>query len=121
MTLTTITYLIYLLGSITLALYVGQVLFKNGQAFLDEIFAYSPKLAASVNQLLLVGFYLVNIGYIGLSMKMGIQVSSFDGMLVTLGTKVGTIMLILALMHFANIMILFRLRKGHIQSLPHSS
>ena len=58
-----LTYLLYLVITISLTVWVARTLFKNGAIFLIDIFHGNKELADSVNNLLLVGFYLVNIGY----------------------------------------------------------
>ena len=58
-----ITYSFYLAITIALTVWVARTLFKNGKVFLIDIFHGNKELADSVNNLLLVGFYLINIGY----------------------------------------------------------
>ncbi len=57
-----LTYCIYLVVTICLTIWIAKTLFKNGQVFLVDIFHGNKELAISVNNLLLVGFYLINIG-----------------------------------------------------------
>ena len=63
MNYTILTYSIYLPTTVLLTIWVARTLFKNGRVFLVEIFHRDEVLADSVNKLLLVGFYLVNVGY----------------------------------------------------------
>ena len=63
-----ITYMVYLAVSVALTVWVGRALFNNGRVFLVDIFRGNEALASSVNQLLLVGFYLVNLGYVVLTL-----------------------------------------------------
>lgn len=74
MNYTVITYLIYLVVSITLTAWVARTLFHNGRIFLVDCFLGKEDLADSVNRLLVVGFYLVNAGFIALYLKLGIEV-----------------------------------------------
>src|SRR5678809_71887 len=64
-------YLIYLTISITLTVWVARTLHKNGRIFLVDSFLGNEQLADSVNHLLVVGFYLINIGYVSLALKYG--------------------------------------------------
>ncbi|HKF94777.1 MAG TPA: hypothetical protein VKB96_09275, partial [Gammaproteobacteria bacterium] len=64
-----ITYLLYLAISIALTVWVAQTLFKNGRLFLVDVFHGNEALADSVNHLLVVGFYLINLGYVSLMLK----------------------------------------------------
>jgi len=105
-----ITYAIYLVLSIALTIWVARVLFKNGRIFLVDIFHGNNLLADSVNRLLLVGFYLVNIGYMSLALKEAGTIPDIQVVVEVLSRKVGWIILILGGMHFLNLLIFFKLR-----------
>ncbi|WEA00797.1 hypothetical protein [Mucilaginibacter sp. SJ] len=105
-----LTYIIYLLASIALTVWVAKVLFKNGRIFLVDIFHGNSELADSVNKLLVVGFYLVNIGYMSLALKEYGSIASMQVVVEVLSYKVGWIILILGGMHFLNLVIFFKLR-----------
>lgn len=105
-----LTYVIYLLASIALTVWVAKVLFKNGRVFLVDIFHGNSELADSVNKLLVVGFYLVNIGYMSLALKEYGSIASMQVVVEVLSYKVGWIILILGGMHFLNLVIFFKLR-----------
>ncbi len=105
-----LTYVIYLLASIALTVWVAKVLFKNGRIFLVDIFHGNSELADSVNKLLVVGFYLVNIGYMSLALKEYGSIASMQVVVEVLSYKVGWIILILGGMHFLNLVIFFKLR-----------
>ncbi|QEM11597.1 hypothetical protein [Mucilaginibacter rubeus] len=105
-----LTYVIYLLVSIALTVWVARVLFKNGRIFLVDIFHGNNELADSVNKLLVVGFYLINIGYMSLALKEYGAVGSMQVVVEVLSYKVGWIILILGGMHFLNLVIFFKLR-----------
>ena len=105
-----LTYVIYLLVSIALTVWVARVLFKNGRIFLVDIFHGNNELADSVNKLLVVGFYLVNIGYMSLALKEYGSIASMQVVVEVLSYKAGWIILILGGMHFLNLVIFFKLR-----------
>src|SRR6267142_750136 len=65
------TYLAYLGISVALTIWVARTLHKNGRIFLVDSFLGNENLADSVNHLLVVGFYLVNIGFVTLALKYG--------------------------------------------------
>jgi hypothetical protein len=105
-----LTYLVYLLVSIALTVWVAKVLFKNGRIFLVDIFHGNNELADSVNKLLVVGFYLVNIGYMSLALKETGNIGSTQVVVEVLSYKLGWIILILGGMHFLNLVVFFKLR-----------
>jgi hypothetical protein len=111
-----LTYLVYLSVSITLTILVANVLFKNGRIFLVDIFTGNEALADSVNKLLLVGFYLVNIGYASLALKESLEILNYQTVIERLSYKIGVIILLLGAMHFFNLFIFFRLRKRALQA-----
>ena len=61
---TVITYSIYLVIALSVTVWVARTLHKNGRIFLVDCFRGNQELADSVNHLLVVGFYLVNIGFV---------------------------------------------------------
>ena len=65
------TYLIYLALSIGLTVWVARTLHTNGRRFLLDTFQGDGELADSVNRLLVVGFYLINLGFVALALKLG--------------------------------------------------
>lgn len=69
MDLTVVTYVIYLLISIALTVWVARTLSRNGRVFIGDVLHGNEKLADAVNQLLVVGFYLVNIGFVTLYLR----------------------------------------------------
>jgi hypothetical protein len=117
MNYTEISYSIYLPVAILLTIWVARTLFTNGRIFLIEIFHKDLTLADSVNKLLLVGFYLINIGYSVYTLKIWGTIDSTQAVVETLSQKIGWIILILGGMHFFNLFILFSLRrKAQLQS-----
>jgi hypothetical protein len=110
-----ITYCLYLIISISLTIWVARTLFKNGKIFLYDIFHGNKDLADSVNNLLLVGFYLVNLGYAVYTLQITAGISNTQEILEQLSLKIGLIILILGGMHFLNLYIFFALRKKAVQ------
>jgi hypothetical protein len=105
-----LTYAFYLGISIALTIWVAKVLFKNGRIFLVDIFHGDHALADSVNKLLLVGFYLANIGYMTLALREYGTILTSQALIEVLSRKLGYIILTLGAMHFLNLTIFFKLR-----------
>jgi len=89
------TYLAYLAISIAITLWVARTLHRNGRQFLVDSFHGNAALADSVNHLLIVGFYLINIGYVALALKYAAKADNLQEALEAVATKVGSVMLIL--------------------------
>src|SRR5467141_3193907 len=88
-------YVGYLVLSIGLTVWVARTLSKNGRIFLVDSFLGNTELADSVNHLLVVGFYLINIGYVSLALKYGERPTDLPGAIETLSTKVGFVLIVL--------------------------
>lgn len=114
-----IAYVLYLLISLALTIWVAQTLFRSGRVFLVEVFHGNESLADSVNHLLVVGFYLINLGYVSLALKMGYALSTAREAIEALSWKIGLVLLVLGGMHFFNLYIFSRLRRrSNLQFAP---
>ena len=105
------TYLVYLAISIALTVWVARTLHRNGRIFLVDSFLGNEPLADSVNHLLVVGFYLVNVGFVSLALKYGDKATDAQTALEILSSKVGLVLLVLGAMHFFNLFVFARLRR----------
>jgi len=105
------TYFAYMLLSVGLTIWVGRTLHKNGRAFLVDVFAGRSDLADSVNHLLVVGFYLINIGYVALALKTAQKPFDMETAIELLSTKIGLVLLVLGGMHFMNMIVFSHLRR----------
>lgn len=103
------TYLAYLAISVILTVWVGHTLHKNGRPFLVHAFDGNALLADSINNLLLVGFYLVNFGFVSLALKTSGPVDDLRQSIELLSLKVGMVLLVLGGMHFFNMHMLHKL------------
>jgi hypothetical protein len=111
MNATVITYGLYLTIALPLTVWVARNLFKNGRVFLVDCFRGNEPLADSVNQLLVMGFYLVNFGFVTLYLKVAGEVQEVRGIFETLSGKLGVVLLILGAMHFFNLLVFTKMRK----------
>lgn len=95
-------YLAYLFISIALTVWVARTLSKNGLIFLVECFGHEEQLARSTNHLLVVGFYLVNLGWILLTLRFGSEPETLADAVRFLSSKIGVAVIVLGAMHFFN-------------------
>lgn len=114
MTNVVLLYASYLILTVCLTIWVARTLFRNGRLFLVDIFHGNADLAAAVNNLLLVGFYLINVGYAVYTLRVTAAVNTPRELIEILSLKIGAIILILGAMHFGNMFIFFKLRKRAI-------
>ena len=107
---TEITHAAYALISIAITIWVARTLFKHGRLFLVDSFLGNEPLADSVNRLLLVGFYLVNLGFVAMFLKYGDKPKNPVEAIEFLSSKVGIVLLVLGAMHFMNILVFSKAR-----------
>jgi len=105
------SYAVYLVISLAVTIWVAHTLHKNGLVFLVDAFRGNSELARSVNHLLVVGFYLINLGYVTRALTTDRTVSSLRQAIEMVSEKVGVILLVLGAMHFFNIYVFNRLRR----------
>lgn len=105
-----LTYFWYLVLSVTITVWVGWTLHKNGRLFVVEAFGGQEELADAVNHLLLVGFYLVNLGFVSLFLSLGSLPESVTEMIEYLSVKIGIVLGVLGFMHYGNVFNFGRMR-----------
>lgn len=109
-------YLVYLTVSIGLTVWVARTLARNGLVFLEEVFS-DERLARAVNNLLVVGFYLLNLGYVTVAMRHSDPVGSVSEAMEELSWKIGLVLLVLGALHFFNVYTLNRYRRSRLRQL----
>lgn len=112
------TYIVYLVISAGLTLWVGRTLYKNGVLFLVDVFEGNRELADAVNHLLVVGFYLVNFGFVTLSLKISDAPVDTQGAFEALSMKIGAVLVALGILHLGNIFVFNRLRTRNEYRAP---
>ena len=109
-----VTYLVYVGLSALLTIWVAQTLYRNGRVFLVDVFRGNDRLADSVNHLLVVGFYLINLGYVSLALKTAEAVENAQHSIEVLSWKVGLVLCVLGVMHFINLITFSAIRRRAI-------
>jgi hypothetical protein len=108
---TVYSYAAYLVISIALSVWVARTLHRNGRLFLIDAFHGDEPRADSVNHLLVVGFYLINIGYVTLALKYGDKPDTLQSAIEFLSTKIGLVLVVLGCMHFFNMFNFDKMRR----------
>ena len=111
------TYVAYLVVSIAITVWVARTLHTNGRAFLVEAFHGEEALADSVNHLLVVGFYLINLGWIVMTLRTRYGLDTARAAIELLSDKVGTVLFVLGVMHFFNLYLFSRFRRRAIERI----
>lgn len=103
-------YIVYAVSALSLTVWLARVLFRNGAVFLEDVFKDQPNMAQAVNKLLVVGFYLFNLGYAALIMKARGAMTTVEAAEV-LSWKLGALLVSLGAMHFFNMYLFYRIRR----------
>jgi len=112
MNLELLTFLLYVIFATSTTVFVGWVLYKNGAVFLRRIFQSIPHVVEPVNKLLLLGFYLINIGFVLVFFtQQSTAIQTALDVLDFLSCKLGTVYLILGGMHLFNLLIFMVIEK----------
>ena len=113
-------YLAYAVIGITLVAWVARALRTNGEVFLLDVFDGQEALARAVNRLLVIGFYLLNLGYVAFALRTSGGVADARGAIEVLSTKVGGVLLVLGVLHLGNVLVLSRVRRRRLaERNPH--
>lgn len=116
---TVITYTLYLVLAVAMTVWVARTLHKSGRIFLVDCFHGNTDLADSVNHLLVVGFYLMNIGFVSLYLKTADEIVGARGVFEALSGKMGVVLLVLGGMHFFNLYVFTKMRRrATLANLP---
>ena len=100
-----IAYLIYGLITIFTIFYIGRVLHENGRHFVLR-FIHEEQVGDFINNGLLTGYYLFNIGYVFITLNNWKTIIDSFQLIEAVCEKTGTILLLLGLLHFFNILAL---------------
>jgi hypothetical protein len=121
--MTTDTYaivvsVVYVVVAIGVTVWLARTLYRNGVAFLHDVFVDKPDLADAVNKLLVTGFYMLSLGY---ALWLLNASRGYDGFAAVqfLVNRFAVLLVTLALIHFVNVFVFWRIRTHREQrSMP---
>lgn len=106
-----LSYLVYGMITIYIIYYVGKLFHRNGRIFILRLFNQNETLADTTNNILLLAYYLFNIGYSILQFRSWEKVSGMESLIASVSMKTGALILILAVTHYFNISLIYFLSK----------
>ena len=113
-----VVYVVYVAIAATLTIWLARTLFRNGTAFLHDVFSERPELADAVNRLLVVGFFMLNLGYALYLLRASRGLDAFEATQF-LVNRLAILLVTLAGMHFLNVFVFWRIRAHREQrTLP---
>lgn len=114
-----LVYATYALVAVGLTAWLARTLYRAGAVFLTEVFEDKPDLAGAVNRLLVTGFYMLNLGYASFLLQTDEAPIGLGGAIESLARKLGVLLVSLALLHFVNMAVFWKLRRrNEVRTLP---
>lgn len=111
-------YAIYLALMIFIIVYVGRLFYRNGRVFILALFNGHELQADHINNILLLAYYLFNIGYAFVKLTYWGKVTDAKLVISSLGNNIGLLVLILGVTHYFNMAVIYYLSKK--QKIFHS-
>jgi hypothetical protein len=84
--------------------WVGYRINKLGEVFLFEIFKAHDTIVKPLNMILLIGYYLLNIGAVFLMLNHNVQPKNLSEIIELLSEKIGTVVFSLGIIHLFNLL-----------------
>lgn len=106
MNLNIVAYCIYLFISGIIILKVGRICYQNGNIFVAQLIPNHEDLCKRINQMLLLGYYLLNLGYCAMTLVSWKTITEIPESIEIIATKSSIIIFTIAIMHYINIFIL---------------
>jgi len=115
----TLAYIIYLFITYLITVRVGFIFYRNGRIFILGLLKNDVSLTDAINRILLVGYYLVNLGYAALMISTWDRIVNWTELLSSVTIMTGKIVLTLAIMHYFNMLVIYLISKRN-KSILHS-
>ncbi len=111
MNLNIIGYFVYLSITAFIIIFVGKICYTNGTIFVKALVPGHEELCQHINQILLIGYYLINLGYCGITLISWTKINTTTELLETIALKSAIIILLIAILHYLNITIILNYLK----------
>jgi len=112
-------YGIYLGIMIFIIVYVGRLFHKNGRVFILNLFKGDAAQTDNLNNILLLAYYLFNIGYAFVKLRFWTKVTDVEILVSSLAGNIGLLVLILAVTHYFNMALIHYLSKKESLTFTH--
>jgi len=103
-----IGYAVYVPIALLLTFYVSKTLFKNSKIYMLDIFKGRNEIALATNKLFETGFYLLNLGFALMILKLNPYIETYQSLVEALSYKIGGFAVYLGIMLFINLYFFFR-------------
>jgi hypothetical protein len=114
-------YIIYLALMIFIIVYVGRYFYTNGRIFIISLLHGNVSQADHINQLLLLAYYLFNIGYAFIKLYHWQKISNLEMLYSSLSDNMGILILVLAFTHYFNMLVIYLLSRSKSFSITNKT
>jgi len=101
-----IGYSIFIGLMVFIIVVVGKICYNNGNVFVAALIPGHLELCQQINKSLLIGYYLVNIGYCAVNLSFWSSIGSWPILVEVIALKMSGIIIILSVLHYLNIFVL---------------
>jgi len=115
----TLAYIVYLSLTYLVTVHVGLRFYRNGRVYILNLLQGDEKLTDFINTMLLVGYYLLNLGYAALMLRLWQTIRTWAELIASIGSMTGKILLTLAVMHFMNMAVILFISHYHNHQIIH--
>jgi len=107
-------YTIFIGLMVFIIVVVGKICYRNGNVFVAELIPGHLELCRQINRALLIGYYLVNIGYCAVNLSFWQHINSMSMLIEVISIKMGGIILMLSVLHYLNIYVIHYLHRKNV-------
>lgn len=109
MNLNILAYIIYTAITLYIIIWVGKTFYTNGRVFILRLFQNNAEQTDATNNIILIAYYLFNIGYSILQFQHWQRVESLSILISSIASKTGILIAILAVTHYFNMLLILLL------------
>ena len=106
-----LSYIIFLAIACYITCYVGWLCYKNGYLYVLELFDHQENIALAINKLLLIAYYLVNIGFVFYAIRCWAEIETWRDLVEEIAEKTSLVIMTLCVLHFKNMALIYMLRR----------
>lgn len=114
------SYLLYSLATLYIIYFLGKYFHKHGRVFILALYNNNVAEADATNNLLLTLYYLLNMGYTILQLYFWVPITSWMHLLGIISYKISLILMLLAGIHYINMLTIYLLSKSKTSSFSSS-
>ena len=116
-----IAYFIFILLMILIIVYAGNYFYRNGRVFMLGVFKGNESMTDAVNKILLIAYYLFNIGYAFVKLRSWEKLTDVENIISSVSFKMGLLVFVLAITHYFNMYVIYTLSKSKTILFTHKT